>query len=61
MHMNTKVIFNTPKALKIAAQKKAKQQGLTLSAVLNLAMQAYADDRIHVSFVRSGGTEKITL
>ena len=44
--MNTKIIFNTPKKLKEALAKKAKKQGLTMSAVFNLAAQAYVDDRV---------------
>lgn len=44
--MNTKVIFNTPTKLKNALMRKAKGQGLTMSAVFNLAAQAYVDDRI---------------
>ncbi len=47
--MNTKIIFNTNKKLKEAAMKKAQKQGLTLSAVLNLATQAYVDDTLTVS------------
>ncbi len=46
--MNTKIIFNTDKNLKEAAQKKARQQGLTLSAVLNLATQAFVNDDIRI-------------
>lgn len=44
--MNTKVIFNIDKKLKVKAMQKAGRQGLTLSSVLNLATQAYVDDRI---------------
>lgn len=47
--MVTKVIFNTDKRLKTAAMKKARSQGLTLSAVLNMATKAYVDDRIEIS------------
>lgn len=47
--MVTKVIFNTDKRLKAAAMKKARSQGLTLSAVLNMATKAYVDDRIEIS------------
>ena len=42
--MNTKVIFNTDKKLKTAAMKKSKEQGITLSAFLNLAMQGFVDN-----------------
>ncbi len=44
--MNTKIIFNTQRELKNALMKKAQKQGLTMSAVFNLAAQAYVDDRI---------------
>jgi hypothetical protein len=49
MFMNTKVIFNTPLKLKKALVTKARKQGLTMSAVFNLAAQAYVDDRIVLS------------
>ena len=47
--MDTKVIFNTNKKLKEAAMKKARKHGLTLSAVLNMATEAYVDDRLIIS------------
>jgi len=47
--MTTKVIFNTNKRLKEAAMKKARKHGLTLSAVLNMATEAYVDDRLMIS------------
>lgn len=47
--MVTKVIFNTNKKLKDAAMKKAKKHGLTLSAVLNMATEAYVSDRLVIS------------
>ncbi|OGG69923.1 hypothetical protein A3F27_02000 [Candidatus Kaiserbacteria bacterium RIFCSPHIGHO2_12_FULL_53_13] len=46
--MTTKVIFNTDKKLKAAAMKKARGQGMTLSAVLNLALRAYVDNRMEI-------------
>jgi antitoxin component of RelBE/YafQ-DinJ toxin-antitoxin module len=46
--MTTKVIFNIDKKVKERAQKKARQQGLTLSSVLNLAANAYANNRLEV-------------
>ena len=49
--MNTKIIFNTDKHLKAAAQKKARKQGLTLSAVLNLATRAYVDNEVTVDII----------
>lgn len=51
MHMNTKIIFNTDKKLKAAAQKKARAQGLTLSAVLNLATRAYVKNEVEVDII----------
>lgn len=47
--MITKVIFNTNKKLKDAAMKKAKKHGLTLSAVLNMATEAYVENRLTIS------------
>ena len=41
--MNTTILFNTDKKVKEAAMKKATRQGLTLSAVLNSALQTYID------------------
>ena len=49
--MNTKLIFNTDSKLKIAAQKKARARGLTLSAMLNLATQAFVDDDIKIDVI----------
>ena len=49
--MNTKIIFNTDRKLKDAAQKKARKQGLTLSAMLNLATQAFVDDDIKIDVI----------
>jgi len=46
--MTTKMIFNTDKKLKEAAMKKARGQGLTYSAVLNLATRAYVRDELEV-------------
>ena len=49
--MNTKIIFNTDKKLKDAAQKKARDRGLTLTAFLNLATRAFVDDTITIDVV----------
>ena len=46
--MNTRIIFNTDKKLKAAAQKKARAQGLTLSGMLNLATRAYVENDIDI-------------
>ena len=47
--MNVKVIFNTNKKLKEAAMKKARKEGLTYSAVLNIATEAYVSDNLKIS------------
>lgn len=49
--MNTKIIFNTDRKLKDAAMKKAQRQGLTLTAVLTMATQAFVDGDISVDIV----------
>ena len=46
--MTTKVIFNIDKKLKESAMKKAKRDGLTLSAVLNNATRKYVDDQFKI-------------
>lgn|GEM_PF-630019 len=51
VHMNTKIIFNIDKKLKAAAQKKAKAQGLTLSAVLNFATRSYVENVIEIDII----------
>lgn len=50
--MNTKVIFNIDTKVKHAAQKKARQQGVPLSAVLNFATRAYVSNEFDVDLVR---------
>ena len=59
--MNTKIIFNTDKKLKSAAMKKARSQGLTLTAVLTMATRAFVDDEIDVVLARdiAKGKEQI--
>ena len=47
--MNTKVIFNIDANLKTLAMWKAKKDGMTLSAFLNIATRAYTNDTISVS------------
>lgn len=49
--MDTKVIFNIDRKLKSAAQKKADAQGLTLSAMLNLATRAYVNGGITIDVI----------
>lgn len=47
--MTTKVILNMNTKLKSAAMKKARSQGMTLSAVVNIATQAYVNDSLVIS------------
>jgi len=49
IYMNTRVIFNTDKKLKEAAMRKAKRQGLTLSAFLNIATRAFVEDELELT------------
>lgn len=51
--MTTKVIFNIDKKLKESAMKKAKRDGLTLSAVLNIATRKYVDDDLKIALLES--------
>ena len=47
--MNTKVIFNTDKKLKEAAMKKARREGMSYTAFLNIATRAYVDDSLKIA------------
>jgi hypothetical protein len=49
--MTTKVIFNINPKLKAAARKKARAQGLTMSAMLNLATRAYVNEDISIDII----------
>jgi hypothetical protein len=49
--MTTKIIFNTDQKLKDAAQKKAREQGLTLTAFLNLATRAFVDNELKIDVI----------
>ncbi len=49
--MTTKIIFNIDKKLKADAQKKARKQGLTLSAMLNFATRAYVENKIEIDII----------
>ncbi|TSC68848.1 MAG: hypothetical protein G01um101456_458 [Parcubacteria group bacterium Gr01-1014_56] len=55
--MTTRILFNTDKKLKQAAQKKARKEGLTLSAVLNLATEAYVSNRLEITAFDSDLTQ----
>ena len=48
--MQSQVIFKTDGQLKRAAQKKAKQEGISLKMVLNHCMKDYVDGKIHFYF-----------
>jgi hypothetical protein len=47
----TKVIFNIPVPVKNAAMRRAKREGLTLSAVLAQAARAYGKGELHMDIV----------
>lgn len=49
--MNTKVIFNTDKKLKDAAMKKARKEGITYSAFLNIATRMFVKDELEVDII----------
>lgn len=49
--MTTKAIFNIDKKLKSAVAKKAHERGLSLSAFMNLAAQAFVDGRIDIDLL----------
>ena len=49
--MTSKTIFNMNTQLKKAAMKKARQQGWTLSAMLNFATRAYVEDRLSMEML----------
>ncbi|MEK7607746.1 MAG: hypothetical protein AAB484_02405 [Patescibacteria group bacterium] len=46
--MTTKTIFNMDISLKTAAMKKARAEGLTLSAVLNLILKAFVKNELQI-------------
>jgi hypothetical protein len=46
--MNTKVIFNIPTRVKRAAQRRAKAEGMTLSAVLQRSAAAYGAGELEI-------------
>lgn len=49
--MTTKVIFNLDKGIKEKVQRKARKQGITLSAMFNFAARAYANDSLEIDIV----------
>ncbi|OGF26584.1 hypothetical protein A2477_01665 [Candidatus Falkowbacteria bacterium RIFOXYC2_FULL_47_12] len=48
--VTTQVTFKTEQTLKQQALRKAKQEGITLKALLTMAMRAYVNSRISVGF-----------
>ena len=48
---NTKVIFNLPTKVKVAAMRRAKSEGITLSAVLSHAARAYSSGALDIEAV----------
>lgn len=51
--MTSKTIFNMNTKLKKAAMKKAREEGWTLSAMLNNAARAYIEDRFELEILPS--------
>ena len=49
----SKVIFNIPTPIKKAASKRAEREGLTLTAVLTQAAQAYGEGRIGIEVIET--------
>ncbi len=59
--MVSQVIFNIDKALKDEAVKKAKQQGVALSAILKMATQAYVDGSLSVGVITKSQVNEKTI
>ncbi len=57
--MTSKTIFNMNTKLKKAAMKKARAEGWTLSAMLNLATKAYIDNRIGLATLDPAITQSL--
>lgn len=51
VYMNTKVIFNLPTTVKSAAARRAKRNGMTLSAVLARAAAAYGSGLLDIEMI----------
>ena len=52
--MTTQVIFKLDRALKKKAQKKAAQEGISFSPMLQLATRSYVDGKLDVGIVPKG-------
>jgi len=52
IHEETQIVFKSDPNLKDAALEKAKQEGVTLKAVLCMAMRAYVNDEMVMSMTR---------
>ena len=48
--VTTQVTFKTERALKEQALRQAKQEGITLKALLTMAMRAYVNRKLTVGF-----------
>jgi len=46
--MNTKALINMDKKVKNAVMQKARRNGMTFTAVMNLVAKAYAEDRLEI-------------
>ncbi len=51
-HEETQIVFKSNPELKDAALEKAKQEGVTLKAVLCMAMRAYVNDEMVMSMTK---------
>lgn len=51
-HEETQIVFKSNPELKDAALEKAKQDGVTLKAVLCMAMRAYVNDEMVMSMTK---------
>ena len=49
--MTTRINFNVDEALKNAAMKKASQNGVSLSSVLNQATRAFVADTLDIGII----------
>jgi len=52
IHEETQIVFKSNPDLKDAALEKAKNEGVTLKAVLCMAMRAYVNDEMVMSMTR---------
>lgn len=55
--MTSKTIFNMNTKLKKAAMKKAREEGWTLTAMLNQAVRDYVEDRFEIEVLDQNSVE----